>query len=225
MKNIAWAVMICLLAAVGLVACSGGGGGSSSNSSPLAVKGTSGNMVNMDGTWSRCERDSTDNNDQIVTVSISGSTVTMTLSMWSAPTTANCQQTTTPDAVVTVNMTITVGAEAAATWTNGQGNNSPPTGVPNNAIATMTTSLYNSATATVNAPLWVGSFNNGSMCGKNDWAVGVPTDVLHCTAIIDSTTDVDYMVVDDSATPFKMYTQNIGTVAYQVDSVNPFVKQ
>ncbi len=225
MKIIAWAVMVFILAAVGLVACGGGGGGSSSSSNPMTLKGTSGNMVNMDGTWSRCERDSSNSNDQVAAVSLNGSATTMSLTMWSAPTTANCQQTTTPDAVITITMTSTKGAEAVATWTNGQGNTSPPAGVPSNAIATMLTSVYNSATATINSSLWVNSFNNGSMCGKTDWAVGVPTDVLHCASIIDSTTDVSYMVVDDSATPFKMYTQNIGTAAYQVDNINPFVKQ
>jgi hypothetical protein len=188
------------------------------------MKGTSGNAVNMNGTWKRCERKDLDQTDSLITTTLNGAQITMIGSIWTAPTTSNCQQTANPDVVLTINMTATLGAEAAATWTDDHGSTLPPAGVPINAMATRETSMHDSATITLNSTSWVDNFNSGSLCGKTDWAVGVPTNVLNCTAIIDSTTDIDYWVVDDSSIPLKLYTQNTGTAAYEVDSVNPFLK-
>ncbi len=224
MKNFVWAVLY-LFAAVSLLACSGGGGSDNNSSTSLAMKGTSGNAVDMNGTWQRCERKDLEETDTLITATANGSQIQMNGSIWVAPTTANCQQTSNPDVVLAENVTVTLGAEATATWTDDQGGNSPPSGV-NNALATEATLVYNSAVITLNSTTWVSMFNTGSgMCGKKDWAVGVPTDVLNCKAILDSTTDTDYWVVDDSSMPLKLYTQNTGTVPYQVDSVNPLVKQ
>ncbi len=225
MKNIVWAV-ICMFVTVSLVACSGGGGGSDNNSSTsLIIKGTSGNAVNMNGTWNHCERKDQDQTDSLITAVVSGDQITLNVSIWSAPTTSNCLQTSAPDAVLTQKMTATLGAEATATWTDDQGGTSPPDGVVD-AKATAATLVYASAVITLNSPAWVSMFNTGSgMCDKNDWTVGVPTDVMSCTSIIESKTDIDYWVVDDSSMPLKLYTQNTGTIPYQVDSVNPLVKQ
>ncbi len=226
MKNIVWA-MIFMFATASLVACSGGGGGSDNNSSTsLIIKGTSGNAVNLNGTWQRCDRKDQDQMDSLTTAVVSGNQITMNVSIWSAPTTSNCLQTTSADATLTQKMTATLGSEATATWTDDYGGIQPPSGVPDDAMATKATLVYNSAVITLNSTTWVSMFNTGSgMCGKKDWAVGVPTNVMSCTSIIESPTDIDYWVVDDSSTPLKLYTQNTRTAPYQVDSVNPLVKQ
>ncbi len=224
MKSIACAV-ICLLAALSLISCSGGGSSNNNSTNSLAMKGTSGNAVNMNGTWERCEPKDLQT-DSLIKAATNGSQITINVSIWDAPTTLNCQQTAIPDAVITEKATATLGAEAAATWTDDHGGTLPPGGVSLNAKATEATLVYYSAIVTLNSATWVANFNSGSgMCGKTDWAVGVPTDVLNCTAILSSTTDKDYWVVDDSSVPLKLYTQTTGTVAYEVDSVNPLVKQ
>lgn len=225
MKSIAWA-LTCILVAVSLIACSGGGSSSNNNSSgSLAMKGTSGNAVDMNGTWKRCERKDLDQTDSLITATANGSQITVNGSIWDAPTTSNCQQTSNPDVVLTEIATVTLGAEATATWTDDHGGTLPPAGVPGNAKATKATFVYSSAIITLNSTTWRDNFNNGSMCGMTNWAIGVPTNVLNCPSIIESTTDIDYWVVDDSSIPLKLYTQNTGTAAYEVDSVDPLVKQ
>ncbi len=220
-RLIGMAVLVLLLPI--MITCGGGGGdGNSSNASSLPMKGTSGNAVNMNGTWTVCQRDNQALQDLLIQATVNGDAITFNVSFWSAPITTNCQQ-SNPDATVTIASTATLGAEAPATWTNGQGSTAPPTGVPANANATKETEVYHSATLTLNSQSWVDDFNNRKACGKNTWAKGVPTDVLNCTDIVDSTTPIDYWVVDDSSTPLKLYTQSIGTAAYQVDSINPFL--
>ncbi len=218
-------IAVIVLTSFVLVSCGGGGGGGGGGTTSLAMKGTSGNVVDMNGTWKRCERKDMDQTDSLMTVTANGSQITVNNSIWSAPITSNCQQTSSPDVVLTENVTVTLGAEATATWTDDQGGTLPPTGVTNDAKATKATVVYHSATITLNSTAWRDNFNNFSMCGKTDWAVGIPTNVLNCTDIIESTTDVDYWVVDDSSISLNLYTQNTGTAAYQVDSVNPLVKE
>jgi hypothetical protein len=228
MKRLIDMAILALLLPIMLTPYSCGGGGGSSPApvtSSLSMKGTSGNAVNMNGTWTLCQRDDVAQQDWLIKASVNGDAITFSISYWSAPVTSNCQQTANPDAIITVTSTATLGAEAAATWTDGKGSTSPPAGVPANAHATKETEVYHSATITLNSKSWADSFNNNTMCGKTNWAVGVPTNVLNCTDIVDSTTPTDYWVVDDSSTPLKLYTQSIGTAAYQVDSINPFLKQ
>lgn len=218
------AVLVLLLPI--MIACGGGGGGGNpSNASSLPMKGTSGNAVNMNGTWIVCQRDNQALQDLLIRATVNGDAITFNVSIWSATTTSNCQQPPPPDANLSVISTATLGVEAPATWTDGQGSTSPPAGVPANANATKETEVYHSVTLTLNSQSWMDSFNIGNACGKNTWAKGVPTDVLNCADIVDSTTPIDYWVVDDSSTPLKLYTQSIGTAAYQVDSINPFLKQ
>jgi hypothetical protein len=226
MKKVIVSSVVCVIVVLYLVACSGGGSSSNNNSNAtsIAMKGTSGNAVNMNGMWTRCERNVPDQNDSLLKATINGVDITLNVSMWNAPTSAHCLQTATPDATMTITMTATLGAEAAATWTDGSSSTSPPVGVPPTAKATQETSVYKSATMTLNTTSWANNANSISQCGKTNWAVGVPTDVLNCTAVINSTTVIDYWVVDDSSTPLKLYNQNIGTAAYQVDSINPLLK-
>jgi len=227
MKSKVWTV-VCVLVAFGLVACGSGGGGSSSNNSgntsSLAMKGTSGNAVNMNGTRTGCKHFNQAQQDQLIVANANSVAIAYSSSIWSATTTSNCQQTASPDAIMTVTQTASLGAEAAAIWTDESGSTSQPSGVPANAQATKVKSVYHSAIMTVNSASWVDSFNGDGMSGKTDWAVGVPTNVLNCTALIPSAKVVDYWVVDDSSTQLKLYDQTIGTLPYQVDSINPLLK-
>jgi hypothetical protein len=224
MKNFVW-VVISLFIASGLASCGGGSSSSNASTTPLAITGTSGNAVDMNGTWKGCQRNDQDQQDLLISAAINGSGVTVTGSIWSAPTTANCQQTAGPDAVFTEVVTLSAGAQATATWTDGMGSTLPPSGISASAKATQITMAYQSATMTVNSASWVTNFNNGAFCGKTDWQVGVPVNVLNCTDIVSSTTETNYWVVDDSSAPLKLYMQDIATAPYQVDSINPLVKQ
>lgn len=213
-----------LMVAVFLAAC-----GSKSNESPapaasLAVKGTSGNAVNMNGAWKRCVFNATDQQDELDTQSFNGGSVTLSTAVWSALTTANCTQTTPPDAIFAATITATLGSESTATWTSTNGSTSPPAGIAANVKAIQVTGVFNSATATPGTDAVANFFNSIARCGKTDWAKGVAVDVLHCTAIVDSTTQTDYWVVDDSGTVLKLYSQDTGTAPYQVNSDNPLLK-
>ena len=204
--------------------CGGGGGGGESPSASLPMKGISGNPVNMNGTWTQCQYITTDQKDQLLKNTFSGGSATMNMSIWSASATANCQQTATPDALFKVTATATLGAEATATWTDGTGSTSPPTGISVSAKATKVNAVANSATLTLNNAGYVNYFNSIAKCGKTDWAVNVPTDVLNCPAVF-SLKSPDYWVVDDSAAILKLYSQkDIATADYQVCSINPSLK-
>lgn len=225
-KNIQIFCFLLLTSSVFFAAC-GSKSDSSSTSEPasLAMKGTSGNAVNMNGTWTRCTHRTTDQQDELMKETFSGSSFTLTSSTWSATTTANCQQTTTPDVLVTGTATATLGAEAVATWTNGSGSTSPPAGIAATAKATKSTAVIHSLTLTPGSDAMVNAFNTSAYCGKTNWAKGVATDVLNCSAFISSSTMTDYWVVDDSAAVLKWYSSmDSGATAYQVGSTDPMLK-
>jgi hypothetical protein len=189
------------------------------------MTGTSGNAVNMNGTWRGCTQSTTTNPQDVLTVdTLSGNSETVSVSQWNTTTTANCTQSAVPDYLIAGTATNTLGTKATATWTNGSGSTSPPTGISASANATAITRVIHSLTMTLGTVNAVNGFNTAAICGKTNWAIGVTTDVLNCTAIISSTTQPDYWVVDDSASVLKWYSQSIGTAPYQVDSINPLLK-
>jgi hypothetical protein len=222
--KIGFSCFLVLASAFFLAACGKDDSTTNNTAASLAMKGTSGNAVNMNGTWTNCVFSSSDQEDERTSITLNGSSATVSISLWSAAVTANCQQTTTPDMVISGNVTATLGAEAAATWTDGAGSTLPPTGVPVGAKATAATLVFNSFTATVNSAQFISFLNGNAVCGKTDWAAGVPVDVLNCTDFISSTTDTDYWVVDDSAAVLKWYSADNATQPYQVDSINPMLK-
>ena len=150
--------------------------------------------------------------------------MSVTASIWFAPTTANCLQTTAPELFIAGTANVTLGAEATATWTDGSGSTSPPAGIAAGAKATKATPVFNSLTLTPGTDAVANNLNTRAECGKTNWAKGVALDVLNCTAILPSTTDTDYWVVDDSAATLKLYSQLTATADYQVDSVDPLLK-
>jgi hypothetical protein len=213
-----------LMVPVFLAACGSKGSESPAPAASLAVKGTSGNAVNMNGTWKRCVFNATDQQDELDTQSFNGGSITLSTAAWSALTTANCTQTTPPDAVISSTIAATLGSEAAATWTSTSGSTSPPVGIAANVKAIQVTGVFNSATVTPGSDAVANFLNSTARCGKTNWAKGVAMDVLHCTDILKATTQTDYWVVDDSGTVLKLYSQDTGTAPYQVNSDNPYSK-
>jgi hypothetical protein len=208
-----------------LTGCGGGGGSSSGGGSgTMAINGTSGNAVNMNGTWTACRRNDADQQDQLISAVFSGNQISVTISLWSAPTTANCLETTQADAIMTQSITAVSGAASTATWTDGSGSTSQPSGISPSAQATAVSMTINSANATVNSASWVSGFNSSSECGKTDWTVGATVSVTNCQDLVGPTSSTDYWVVDDSSSPLKLYMGAGNNIAYQVSSTYPLVK-
>jgi hypothetical protein len=219
--------LLVLTTSVILASCGGGGSGSSpAPAASLAVKGTSGNAVNMNGTWDGgCTYDTTNQEKERNIATLNGGSATWVVSKWSGTANTNCTQTTTPDLLMNVTMTATLdsGPTSTAIWVDGSGVvSAPPAGVSAAAKATKATIVFNSATATLGSDAYVNGGNTNSVCGGG-WVKNVPKNVLGCPTFIPSTTDTDYWVVDDSAAQLKWYTSSTGT-AWQVDNVNPMVK-
>ncbi len=226
MKSKQFKIFIPLLIIPVFLAACGSKGSTTSEPASLAMKGTSGNAVNMNGAWKRCVHNNTDGTNQLEIQTFSGGSITLNSSLWSGSTstTSSCLQTTAPDEIFAATITATMGAESTATWTDGSGSTSPPAGAASNSKATAVTGVFNSATLTPGSDLVANLFNSRALCGKTSWANGLATDVLNCTAVIPATTQTDYWVVDDSGTVLKLYTQDTGTAAYQVDNINPFLR-
>jgi hypothetical protein len=221
-----------LLLTTSVILASCGGGGSSSAPPPapsLAVKGTSGNAVDMNGTWDGgCSYDTFAEQNERDIVTLNGGSATFTNSVWDAPTNANCTQTTTPDILFKGTVTATLSSDPTSTaiWINGSGAVSTPPagGISTTAKATKATLVFNSATVTFNLDFYVANANSGNgFCGHTNWVKGVPKDVLNCPDAIPSTTVTEYWVVDDTDAQLKWYSGDTG-VAWQVFNIGPRVK-
>ena len=216
-----------LTASVILTSCGGGGGGGGAAAS-LAMKGTSGNAVNMNGTWtSECFYSAADAENERDVLTLNGGSATVNISIWSSPSTnLNCTQTGTPDMSATISVTATLASEPTQTaiWVNSSGvPASAPSGVPATAKATKATLVFNAATLTFGSASYVAGANSVSFCGRNNWVINVPQNVINCTDVVQATTETDYWVVDDSAAQLKWY-QGSGGVAWQVENFGPMVK-
>jgi len=227
MKNNTVLAMVCFLISMSLTACgdkTSAGNGSSATAS-LDIKGTSGNAVNMNGTWTvPCEHSTADNLDILRRNVISGSSVIYIESQWIASTTANCTQNTTPSALFKVTTTASTGAAAAASWTDGGSSTLPPTGISKTAKATLVTQTFKSVTVTPGTSQVAVYYNSIALCGKTDYAAGVEKEVFPCAAIGGvSSTATSYVVVDDAAAVLKSYSGEY-TTPYLVDSTNPMSK-
>jgi hypothetical protein len=213
-----------------LASCGGGGGGGGAAAS-LAMKGTSGNAVNMNGTWSGgCTYDTLNQENERYTLTLNGGSATFTTTVWHAVPNGNCTQTTTPDILFNGTLTATLSSDPTSTaiWVNGSGGYATaPGGIPATAKATKATLVFNSATVTVGTDLYVANLNNfnggSGFCGQTNWVKGVPKNVLNCTMLFPTTTETDYWVVNDSAVQLKWYSGSSGT-PWQVDNFDPMVK-
>jgi hypothetical protein len=223
-----FASIVMLTMSVLTAACGGGGGGAAAPAAPLAMKGISGNAVNMNGTWDGgCTYSAIDQQNEHDVMTLNGGSGTFTGSVWAAPVNANCTQTTTPDILFNVTATATLASDPTSTaiWVNGTGAvATPPTGISAAAKAAKVTMVFNSATVTLGSDAFVANFNTApGFCGQTNWVKGVPKNVLNCPAVLQSTTETDYWVVDDSATQLKWY-QGTNGVSWQVENFGPMVK-
>jgi len=215
-----------LLLTTSVILSSCGGGGGDVPAPSLAMKGTSGNAVNMNGTWvGGCTYNGQDNERDNVT--LNGGSATVNMSVWSSPSTnLNCTQTGTPDISVTLSVTATLASEPTQTaiWIVSSGTvSSPPAGVSATAKATKATLVFNAATFTFGSDLYANEANSFAFCGRTNWVKNVPQNVLNCRDVVQSTIETDYWVVDDSAAQLKWYQGSSG-VAWQVEKCGPMVK-
>jgi hypothetical protein len=222
-KNAQIFCFLVLMIPVFLAACGKKNIGTSEAAS-LAMKGISGNPVNMNGKWKGCSHSGADQQDTLDTQTLDGGSMNITSTIWTASLTANCLQTSDPEVFIAGTATVTLGAEATATWTAESGSTLPPAGITANATATKATLVFNSLTLTPGTDAFANFFNARAECGKTNWVKDVAMDVLNCTGVLPSTTRTDYWVVDDSAATLKLYTQLTTTADYQVDSVGPLLK-
>jgi len=207
-----------------LASCGGGGGGGETPPpASLPMKGTSGNAVNMNGTWSGCFYDGTRKENYRDTATFSGGSAIYSSSTWSASTNSNCTQTTTPDILFVVTTTAALSTEATATWRDSNNSvSSPPSPISNTAKATAATIVFKTATVTLGSDGYVFFYNSLGLCGGG-WAKGVAKNVISCTDIFPSTTETEYWVVDDSAAQLKWYS-GTSVVPFEVDNFDPLLK-
>lgn len=224
------ASFLLLTTAVILSSCGGSsGGGGGAPAASLAMKGTSGNAVDMNGAWtSECFYSATDHENERDVLTMNGGSATVNLSIWSSPTTnLACTQAGTPDVSAVINVTATLSSDPTqtATWVNSSGAAStPPAGVSASAKATKVTLVFNAATVSFNSDTYVSQANSGTgFCGRTNWVKGVPQNALTCTDVVSSLTETDYWVVDDSAAQLKWYSGSSG-VAWQVENFEPMTK-
>lgn len=208
--------MLFVIASVVLASCGGGGGGSSSSGGSVSVKGTSGNTVDLNGTWTApCSYSATDQEDSKDTLVVNGGSFNMNTKIWSAVVTSNCTQTATPDMLINISGTVTSGATGTAIWMNGTSPASAPGSIPPNTKATQATVVFQSATITLQSDAYVAGANGNNICGGG-WVKNVAKNVLGCPTVIGSTNFQDYWVIDDSTATLKWYS-NDDDVAWHVD--------
>jgi hypothetical protein len=218
--------LLLLTASVILASC----GKSHSDAVPpaksLAMKGTSGNAVNMNGTWSGCLFDAGALENERDSTALNGGSATFTASVWAAAANANCTQTTTPDILIKATATATLASDPTTTaiWIDGSGVvSTTPSGISATAKATKATIVFNTATVTLGSDAYVADANSGSACGYTNWVKGVAKNVLTCISMFPSTTETEYWVVNDSAAQLKWYSGTNG-IPWQVDNFDPLLK-
>ena len=184
--------------------------------SPLPMKGTSGNDVNMNGVWTApCFYSAQNQEDSLIIVTFNGGSFTQIWKTWSASVTSNCTQAATPDVIRNFSGTVTTGATGTAIWMDGNASASAPTGIPANAKATSATITYSSVLVTFQSAAYVTNANLSNLCGGG-WVVNVAKNVLNCTDVIPAPTFPDYWVIDDSVSPLKWYS-SYDNIAWHVD--------
>ena len=164
------------------------GGGSQSQ----VVTGASGNEVSLNGTWgSGCVADIGDGESERSVMTISGSSFTRVENEWFDSTT--CSGTSN----VTINMsgTVVLGDEITVTY------------VGSNVTATETDVIISSFVGTVNSLDTASDLNTEEECGFNDWAVGVPKELLGTDCAPDSDFK-DVIYLDDTADSDVIYARD-----------------
>lgn len=155
------------------------------------ITGKSGSQVSVNGTWEgACVADggegSSETNDLII---VGGSTFTLTANHW-----FNSMTCAGPsDAIQVVGGTVTKGNEVTAMMGG------------SSVTATTIDIVINTAQAVANNPATVGDLNAGEECEFDDWAVGVPKNILGTTCM-SQTSQKDIIFIDDTADPDLWYS-------------------
>ena len=159
------------------------GDGNSGGSQSLTVVGISGNQVSLDGTWkSVCNYDSNDDESEMWTIKVSGSTFTQTEDVWFES--ATCSGLS--DATVTMTGTVTLGNEVTVSMNT------------SDVTATEVDPVISSYVGTINNGDLVADFNTNKRCGYEDWVVDTPKDLMGTECGPDSTEIKDVIHVDDT---------------------------
>ena len=201
-----------------LGACGGSAEKKTTTSPALTIKGVSGAMVDMTGTWTRpCMVIPGSTYWEISTVLIAGNTFTYGKNFFfTDQTTGGC--TAPADYTVTGAGSATLGVEGTAGWVTG-GATLPAHLV--SAIATEATVTMTQLDITPLTTIAVTSLQTAGYCGYAGWALNTPYSILGTSCEPLST---KYWVMDDTVVPMNWYIGETAT-AWAVPLPAPRVKQ
>jgi len=176
------------LLSVFVLSCGDSDSGDGDNQ-PQTITGESGNQVDLNGTWkSNCVNDPDDGESETTSLTVSGSTFTHTGNQWWDD--LNCPGTS--DITTNIVGTIVLGDDVTV-----EKNGSDVT-------ATELDGVFNSYVATCNSATVADELNDEKACGFDNWAVGVPKDILGSDCQPDSDFK-DVLYVDDTVDPDAWY--------------------
>jgi len=168
------------------------GDGNGDSGSSLTITGESGNQVELNGSWSAgctADVDAGGESEKFVNT-ISGSSFSMEGNVWINSTVCSGAS----DSTMSMSGTATLGGEVTATLSG------------SSVIATKADLVISTAQTTINDEDIVSWANSGEgFCGYNDWAVGVPKDVLGTDCAPDTSLK-DIIYIDDTADPDLSYS-------------------
>ena len=167
----------------------GDGDGDGGESQTSTITGESGNQVDLNGTWkSNCVNDIDDGESENASLTVSGSSFTRTGNEWWDD--LNCPGTS--DITTKIVGTIVLGDEVTVDKSG------------TDVTATEIDGVFSSYVATCNSADVADELNDENACGFNNWAVGVPKDILGSDCNPDSDFK-DVIYVDDTVDPDAWY--------------------
>jgi len=195
-------LMLAFLAGLILVGCDAVTGEDDDSSSdkkdngttPLILTGTSGNDVNMNGTWSRgCTGSGPFSDTEFI---FDGTQFTGNNLEWLSGT--GCVGGNDISTTV-AGLAVRDQAVAGYTWVDANGGGSTaPAGLENTTDVNGMTTTMTSAQATPETQAGADALNGKVECGLTDWAVGVTKDVLDCFLGGGDAESKDTWLVDDT---------------------------
>jgi len=170
----------------------------------LSITGSSGDSVNLDGTWtSPCD------GDDEASVTINGNSVAVAASAWLEDT--DCEG--DPDLTGNADFTIVYDQPVTITgWVDGEGvAGDPPTGLEDVTEANGMTLTINSFTQSPGSQEIADALNELEYCGFTDWAAGESKDITDCFLTDENGDPIpseqkETWVVDDSDETLELYS-------------------
>ncbi|MDH5753140.1 MAG: hypothetical protein OEZ59_12085 [Deltaproteobacteria bacterium] len=209
-----------LLSVTMLVAagCGGSDDAEETKATPLTeITGTSGATVNLDGTWkSPCVFDSEKSEYWLDVYTKTGGSIAFTSTNHAV---GDCVS--MPVFQMAGVASVTKGAEGTIIWwSDYMGTVTNPATIPDDAVATTATVSLSAITMTILNSLFEPILNGMGTCGKTDWTVDVPVNILNCTDFVESKSWKEYWAVVDDVTPMELYT---GEMYDMSDNLLPYV--